>query len=99
MPQFDVFGLRGRSGLFVSIQHDALVGHATTVLIPLVPIASASLPVSRLNPVFNMDGEQLILLTQAMSAVRNSELERKGTSLSHERDRIVSAIDFLVVGF
>lgn len=52
-----------------------------------------------LNPVFEIDGERVVMATQGMAAVPLSILKHPVTTLEPMRAEIVAAIDLLFQGF
>ncbi len=69
---------------------------ATRVVVPLVPQEK---PIDHLNPLFEINGETVAMLTQELSGVERSVLGEKVDSLRHRRGEIIAALDFLVSGF
>ncbi|WP_027796597.1 CcdB family protein [Paraburkholderia acidipaludis] len=99
MARFNVYpDLSGR-GYLLNIQADALDHLATRVVIPLLPLDDLVRPADRLNPVFEIEGIQFIMVTQSMAAVPLKVLKRSVFSLSDHSDEIVAAIDLLLRGF
>lgn len=99
MAQFDVYRISGEPRLFLSVQHDILDERSTIVVVPLQPVEDSPIPITRLNPVFSKGGKSYQLLTTALAAVPTPILEHTGLNLSDERDKIISALDFLFTGF
>ncbi|MCK7545805.1 CcdB family protein [Marinobacter bryozoorum] len=66
---------------------------------PLLPKASAPSPAQRLNPVFSIEGQELIMATQFMAAVPERELHSWAGNLSGQQDEITAALDMLFFGF
>lgn len=96
MARFDVYEAHG--GLFVDVQADTLDVLESRVVIPLLTPEVAPKPGRRLNPLINFRGENYYLMTQYISAVTPTELERKRGELRDARDRIVAALDMLFQG-
>ena len=71
----------------------------TRIVVPIRLPHDAPLPARRLNPVFEIDGRQYVMVTQFASAVRSSGLDEPVGSLGHYHDRIVAALDMLFQGF
>ncbi|WP_268967066.1 CcdB family protein [Ochrobactrum soli] len=57
------------------------------------------MPAKRLNPSFEIEGEEHVLVTQFMSAIPVSVLKERVTNLSASHDDIVSALDMAFHGF
>ena len=99
MLQFDLCRIAGENGLFVVVQHDMLDERDTTVIVPLETIDNAPVAATRLNPRFDVDGSEYVMLTSLLAAVRKQILRQTGKTLAPERDRIIAALDFLFTGF
>ncbi|AXS82545.1 hypothetical protein D0851_05575 [Marinobacter sp. Arc7-DN-1] len=52
-----------------------------------------------MNPVFIVDGQELVMATQYMAAVPEGELRFGAGSLAEQQDEISSALDMLFLGF
>ncbi len=100
MPQFDVYRMTGEAIPFVvDIQSDHLDIAETRVVIPLAKLtAYRGKALSGLNPVFDIDGTRVMLLTTQTATLPRRKLKERVTSLARERDRIVRAIDTLLLG-
>lgn len=103
MVQFDVClnankGTQARVPYLLVLQTDFLEPLATVVVSPLVRTGDFA-PAKRLNPVFEIDGEQFILSTAELAGVPKASLGRVVWNLSHERDAVIAAIDLLFTGF
>jgi toxin CcdB len=97
MAQFDLYeGSRGP--LLLDCQTDFLAID-TRVVIPLLPRADVAVPVRKLNPILMFEQQEIVLMTQMMTAVRTSALGRRVASLAAEQDRIKAAIDMLFSGY
>jgi len=97
MAQFDIFELRS-GGLVIDCQADILAGINTRFVAPLNLPDDAPPGRARLNPVFQVDGEQRVMVTQFAGAVSVSELGRKVMSLGREEYVIKNALDMLLSG-
>lgn len=90
---------RARYPYLLDIQSNLLSELRTTVVIPLSPsqlVASVSL--SRLNPVFDLDGESFTAMTQDMAGINRNQLGPQAHDLSPHRSDIIAAVDFLLSG-
>jgi toxin CcdB len=77
-----------------------LLAHLTTrTVVPLIPEDTAPKPISDLNPVFDIKGKRHVLLTQAIASIPERELKRSISSLAEHHDRIIRALDILLLGF
>jgi toxin CcdB len=98
VAQFGVYRLARRPGLVVDCQTDLLSHIDSRFVVPLVAREEAPPPVRPLNPVFEIEGADYVMLTQSAAAVRTRDLGAGVASLA-ERDReIVNALDFLLTG-
>lgn len=97
MPQFDVHTSRDGAELLLDCQSDLLGHFDTRFVIPLVPTQTAQ-KLSRLHPVFEIEGQHHIMATQLASAVDAKELGRRVASVADRRYDILNAIDMLVTG-
>jgi len=66
---------------------------------PLLPVNDAPKPAKRLNPVFDIDGQQLLMATQYMAAIPATELKHVITSLADHHHELSEAPDMLFAGF
>lgn len=90
---------RAQYPYLLDIQSDLLNGLRTTVIIPLCPSDTvASISLSRLNPVFNLDAESLTAMTQDIAGVDRKQLGSQSYDLSSYRSDIIAAVDFLLSG-
>lgn len=102
MAQFDVYrnpvGAMDNVPFVVDVQSDHLDRMPTRVVVPLGRPDTFLQPVRRLNPVLEVDGEPLILITEQASALPARVLGRKVASLAEHRTDIIAALDFLFTG-
>ena len=96
MAQFDVHRLG--DGLVLDCQSDLLNHIASRLVAPLVPITDAPKPVRRLNPVFLIEGEEHVMITEASGAVRTHQLGPVVASLADHSFEITDALDVLISG-
>jgi toxin CcdB len=96
MSQFDVYRLG--EGLVLNCQSDLLEQIDSRFVVPLVPRAEAPKIGQRLNPVFEIDGREYVMLTQAAAAVRRRELGAVVASLAERSFQITDALDVLLSG-
>jgi toxin CcdB len=86
-------------GWLLDVQSDLIAQLNVRVVIPLIPLPEAPLPAKRLNPIFEIDGKRCSLVTQYMASVPETTLRSPITDLSHARDEVTAALDFLLHGF
>jgi toxin CcdB len=97
MAQFDVHQFaRGR--LVVNCQSDLLDRLDTRFIVPLVERSEAPPIAHRLNPIFDIDGTEYVMLTQTAAAVRTRELGAVVGSLAERSFEITGALDVLISG-
>lgn len=99
MSRFDIFENKNGAGYLLDVQSDLLSGLNTRVVVPLLPKSSAPFPAQRLNPVFSINGLEVVMATQYMAAVPESELLFCSGSLAEQQDDIAAALDMLLLGF
>ncbi len=99
MARFDIFENKDGGGYLLDVQSDLLSGLNTRVVVPLLPKSSAPSPAQGLNPVFNIEGQDVVMATQYMAAVPEGELRFGAGSLDEQQDEISAALDMLFLGF
>lgn len=99
MPRFDIFENRDGARYLLDVQSDLLSGLNTRVVVQLLPKSSAPSPAQMLNPVFNIEGQEVVMATQYMAAVPEGELRFGVGSLAGRQDEISAALDMLFLGF
>ncbi len=99
MAKYDVFPNPDSGGYLLDVQTDLLDGFSTRVVVPLMALKDAPSPAERLNPVFEIDGKKVVMLTQLLSAVPLGILNMPIGKISSERDRVTAALDMMFQGF
>ncbi|MBI1250862.1 MAG: hypothetical protein GC189_05260 [Alphaproteobacteria bacterium] len=103
MAQFDIYAnplpsARGTAPYVIQVQADLLPSIQTVIVAPLVrkpdPGANAVL-----QHAVTVDGEPFVILLQAMSAVRTRSLSQPIGRAIDLRDRLMSAVDLIFLGF
>ena|SRR5690348_3643030 len=99
--QFDVFvnpvrSARAMKPFLMCIQHHHLDHLSTRLVAPLLPQVRGEL--TRLNPVFTIEGQRVFLDPTNLSAIRAEYLRNPVVNLDPERYRIVSALDLVFTG-
>ncbi len=98
MAQLDVF--RTANGEYLlDFQADLLDNFNTRFVIPLASPKNGPKTAQRLNPIFNIEGEDMALYTQFALTVPLAELTDHVTSLADQRHLVVDAIDMLISGY
>lgn len=99
MARHDVYPNPDGPGYLLDLQSDLLSALNTRVVAPLMPQASAPQPAAWLNPIFEIDGEAVVLVTQFMAAVPCTILRTPVASLDAEHEAITRAVDMVIQGF
>ncbi|MCB1376963.1 MAG: CcdB family protein [Alphaproteobacteria bacterium] len=99
MPKYDVFSNPSGDGFLLDVQSDLLSDLNTRVVAPLLPVAKAPKPATRLNPTFDINGERVVMVTQFMAAVPEGMLTSSVVRIESEFEKITSAVDMLMQGF
>lgn len=98
MPRFDVRRLG--DGFVVEYQADVHRHLATRLVIPLDPDVTNYPAKLRLNPVFDVNGTQMVLKTEFAATVMERDLGRDPVaSLAYYEYEITGALDFLTGGY
>lgn len=103
MSQFDVHRNMGRHRAtipFVVVVQSSLYAKARRrVVVPLVATAEigkvASLPASPVNPVFEVEGAEVVLNPFEIVSIPIETLGEKVATLAEEGDKIIAALDEL----
>ena len=99
MARFDVYANRSGAGYVLDVQADLIERLNTRVVVPLLLLDAAPATAHRLNPVFDVQGVEVSMVTQFMAAVPSSELTVPVATLNGQSDAIFAAIDFLHHGW
>ncbi len=99
MAKYDVYENPNGIGLLLNVQADLLETLNTRLVVPLLPLSDAPLPAKRLNPVFEIDGENYVMVTQFSAAVPRSLLKKNVGTLIGRSSEITDALDLLITGF
>jgi len=75
MARYDIHPVPVDSGFLLDVQSDLLEDLNTRVVIPLMLKTHAPKAAERLNPVFEINGSQYVLVTQFLSSVPASILQ------------------------
>jgi len=98
MARFDVHRGEGEP-LLLDCQTDLLDGINSRLMVPLYRADRIERKVPRLNPVFDVAGYDMVMLTQLMGAVPIKQIGARVGSLGAEQDAIMNAIDMLLSGY
>ena len=97
MAKYDVHAFG--DGFLLDVQDDYLSALNTRIVVPLLPKADAALVSEKLNPVFVVNGEEMVMETHLLAAVPVASLGRPVGSLVERFDEITRALDFAFHGF
>ena len=100
MARFDVYphpeaSLRKRTPYLLDVQNSHIDRIASRVVFPLRLAESFALRMRDLNPMFEVGGKAVVLVTAALAAVPLAELKKPITNLGTQSDSIVAALDVL----
>jgi len=105
MRQFDVFPnpesrFRKKIPYLVVLQSDLLQAFDNVVVAPLRSLGEGNpMPILRLNPTLEIEGERLFVRVQDLAAIPARALTNNPVAnLAHLRTEIVSALDMLFQG-
>lgn len=104
MPQFDVYrnlnpASRARIPYLLDVQSDLLHRLATRVVVPLCkPELLKEKLAERLNPLFEVEGKRVAMLTPELAGVPMKILGDPIDNLAKHRNAIVGALDLVVSG-
>ena len=99
MARFGVSKNPDGVGYLLDVQADLLDHLNTRVVVPLLPLELAPIPAKTLNPVFNVEGTPVSMVTQFMAAVPVKMLKTTLLSLESDRNDITAALDLLFQGY
>lgn len=98
MAELDVF--RTANGEYlVDFQSDLLDHLNTRFVIPLESPDKGPKVAERLNPIFTIEGERMVLYTQFALTVPQADLQDRIASLAEQRYVIMDAFDLLISGY
>ena len=99
MAQFTVYRNPENAGYLLNVQADVNDNFATRVVVPLFPVGEIAEFARTLNPVFAVEGNRVVMMTQGLAAVPSPLLKQSVMSLESKRSEIVAALDLLFQGF
>ena len=99
MAKFEVY--RTKEGwLALDCQADTLSSFLNTrLVVPLMPPDEAPLAAARLNPLFTLNGDPVVMVAQFAASVPVAQFQERVGSLSAHEFEIGAALDFLISGF
>ena len=103
MARFDVYrnankATRDEFPYLLDVQADLFEDLRSRVVVPLMTRAAVPSPMTRLNPVFTVEGKSVVMGTTDIAGIPASALGPKVASLARHNVAIVGAIDFLLTG-
>ncbi len=99
MARFSVYKHPEGEGYLLDVQADLLSHLNTRVVVPLLPVELAPKPAAMLNPLFDIEGATVSMVTQFMAAVPAKLLKNPLINLDSRRNDITIALDLLFQGF
>ena len=99
MPRFSVYRNPDADGYLLDVQANILDHLNTRMVVPLLPLPAAPTPAKTLNPVFDIAGTSVVMVTQFMAAIPATLLKSPESSLEFSRNEIIAALDLLFQGF
>ena len=103
MAQFDIY--RNPAGdarsipYLLDVQSDLLAGVTSRIVVPLYHLKSFGRPARRLNPIFEVEGNAVVMSTAELAGVMPSDLGARVDSLARHYDEIRDALDFAFQGY
>ena len=82
----------------LEVQSDLLADITTRVVVPLVRATERSRPTEHLNPLFSVEGQDVVMLTEQIAGVPQKALGEIVQSLAERRDDILAALDLMFTG-
>lgn len=98
MARFDVYRT-GKGTLLLDCQTDFLSSIETRLVAPLVPADGHKSNLPWLNPIFEVAGIRVMMMTTLLVGIPKAELGTSVASLAEHQDTIMNAIDMLLSGF
>jgi len=99
VAKYDIYAGVGGTGYVIDVQSELLDGLNSRVVVPLMVIDAAPMPAKRLNPVFEIDGVEHVMVTQFLASIPLSVLKATNFNLSDRHDDITNALDMVFQGF
>lgn len=99
MARFDVYRPGRSDAMLLDCQADLLSQLDSRFVVPLLPEGFLRNPLKRLNPLFDVDGQRVIMVTQSAATVPVRALGDPIGSLMGEQSAIMNALDMLLTGY
>lgn len=97
MAKYDVYQID--NGYLLDVQADILSDLNTRVMVPLMLPEKAPKPARRLNPVFEVEKQKLLMVTQYIATVPKNNLGKPKNNLSEHFAEITNAMDMFLQGY
>lgn len=88
----------GEMPFLLDVQADLLSELHTRVVVPLIRSEAFGRRATRMHPQFSVDGQDVVMATHLIAAVRRQVLADAVGSLRDRRDDVIAAIDVLWSG-
>ncbi|MCW3476903.1 CcdB family protein [Limobrevibacterium gyesilva] len=89
---------RDYAPFLLDVQADLLDDLDTRVVVPLVHARVFGRRAERLHPLFNVEGQDVVMATHLVAAVKRTGLGVRIASLRDQREVVIGAIDVLLAG-
>ena len=99
MARFEVYRSGKGEVLLLDCQADLLSQVDSRFVVPLLPLGFLRNPLKRLNPLFDVDGRRVIMVTQSAATLPARALGDPIGSLAGEQAAIMNALDMLLTGY
>ena len=105
MPQFDVYKnpnpqTKARFPLLLEVQSDLLSGLKSCVIIPLADATrGAEGSIEKLMPTVEVNQSDYVMVTPQLAGISRRQLGKQVANIAASRNRVLAALDFLIVGY
>lgn len=98
MARYDIHASLDGSGYLLDVQTGLLDDLRTRLVVPMMPVDTSPPVLKGLNPIFDIQSERYVMVTQFMAAVPVSILKTTAGSLARHDTEITGALDMLLTG-
>lgn len=99
MPLYTVYRGDLREGRLLDCQAPTFAYLNTRLVAPLLPARRTPERIPRLHPVFEVDGEELVMATHLLAAIPVRALGDKIGAISDPDHLVMNALDMLISGY
>ena len=105
MAQFNVYrnlntASKKATPYLLDVQSNLLSDLATRVVVPLRLLTRyAGKPMKTLTPSFQIEGREVLAITQQLAAISTKEIGASVADLTDRHSEIIAALDFVISGF